>query len=156
MTVGNISPSKGSTISIGTTQVAASPPDTFVEIGLVVSIPDIGKDYSATAFKSLKTGAEQFTVGGYSAGGVISIPIGKDLNDSGQAAVKAALGDNLNYNFKITDNDTTATLTKPGFVTFKAKVVGFKTNRGGENTNIMGTIMLAIDAASFAETKAAA
>lgn len=155
MTVGNVSPSKGAVLSIGTTQVGSSPPDTFTEIGLVISIPDIGKEYTANSFKPLKDGAEEFTVGGYSVG-VLSIPLGKDLNDSGQAAVKAALGVNTYYNFKIVANDTTPTLTVPGRQEFKAKVVGFKTNYGGENSNIGATIMLAVKASSFTDTAAAA
>ena len=91
MTVGNPSVSKGAYIGIGNTQEGSSPAITYEEVGLVTGISAFGVEYDVVSFKPLKTGAEERLLAGYGVG-TVTLTLGKDLSDTGQAAVKAALG----------------------------------------------------------------
>lgn len=155
MTVGNPAVSKGAVIGIGNTQEGSSPAITYAEIGLVTNINAFGVEYDVVSFKPLKTGAEERLLAGYGVG-TITLQLGKDLSDTGQAAVKSALGVNTYYNFQITANDATATLTTPGKQTFKAKVSSYKTNYDSQNNVIGATITLEVKASSFTDVAASA
>lgn len=141
--------SAGTGIAIGTT--AADPTsDTFVEIGEVLSIPEFGRTYQVTKYNPLKSRGTQKFKGSYD-DGTISIKMGKDATDLGQIAVLAALASDLDYNFKITANDVTATLTVPTTQSFKAKVASYTTEYGDLNQVVGTTLMLEIKSGSLVE-----
>jgi hypothetical protein len=113
----------GSTLSIGTTATVAAT-DTYAAIGNITGLPEYGRVYSEIKFSPLSSRAVQKFKGSYDDGSV-SVPMGKDLSDAGQAALQTALDSDDDYNFKVVDNDdvvaTSATVTMatgtPGVIT---------------------------------------
>lgn len=113
----------GATIYIGTTASSAAS-DTYTEIGEVASIPEFGRVYQEIKWNPINSRGTQKFKGSYDDGS-ISVPLGKDASDAGQAKVIAALDVDADYNFKVVANDdvpatsfnVTISNASPGVVT---------------------------------------
>lgn len=115
----------GAKILIGTTASVAAT-DTFVEIGEVVTIPEFGRSYNEIKHNPLSSRGTQKFKGSYDDGS-ITISLGKDASDAGQAAVIAALDIDSDYNFKVVANDGVAALSILG-VSISAATPGVVTS----------------------------
>jgi hypothetical protein len=87
MTAG-VSTAAGSTLYIGTTASVAST-DSFTAVGEVTEIPEFGRQYNEIKYAPLSSRAVQKFKGSYDDGSV-TISMGKDLSDAGQAAMLVA------------------------------------------------------------------
>jgi hypothetical protein len=126
-----VQPAAGTKIAIGTT---ASDPtaDSFTVIADLATLPEFGKQFDDVPFENLGEAKYEHNTGAENAPSM-SIGLGRDLTDAGQAAVQAANGVNSFYNFKVIYPDAT-------FDYFKAKVQGFTTAPGGLTGNVMANI----------------
>ncbi len=117
----------GSRLFIGTT--AANPAtDTFDEVAEVVNFGEFGKTFNVIRHNPVATRRTKKFKGAYDEGN-IALQLGRDIEDDGQAAMKAALDSDESYNFKITLNDAPAgSGATPTTFAFKGKVVSYTTN----------------------------
>lgn len=136
--------SAGSKLFIGTTAANAAT-DTYVEVAEVTNIPEFGRAYQEITHQSLGRRDTQKFKGSYNEGS-ITLALGRDMSNAGQAALRAALDSDSDYNVKITLNDTPSTGTSPKPTTYllKAKVMSFTTNPGGPNQIVGASVMLGI------------
>ena len=147
--------SAGSKISIGTTAPASNKTqfeaDVYDEIGETVSIGEFGRTYQENTFTSISNRAVRKFKGSYNDGN-LTLGIGKDAKDAGQAALQAALDDDRDFNFKVELNDEDEE-TDGGSTTiyFRAKVMGFTTNINDVNSTVGGTVTLALESGSLLE-----
>lgn len=134
-----VSTSAGTRLYIGTTALVGLT-DTFTEIGEVGSIPEFGRVYKETVWTPLNSRGEQKYKGSYNDGGM-TVPIGKDSSDAGQAACIIALDDDNDYNFKIVANDDVAPVALTGVsMTSASPGIATKTAHGlAANTPIKFT-----------------
>ena len=150
---GLVNASLGCTISIGTTATNQLT-DTYADIGEVVTIPAIGLAYDSVNFAALADGFERFfkSIG---KGGNPQIGVGRKASDAGQAACLVALASHLDYNFKVTLNDSSETTGSHGtIIYFKAKVMSYQTGPFTITSVVMATIQLGINAATFIDVAA--
>jgi hypothetical protein len=126
MTAG-VSTAAGAKLFIGTTALVGAT-DTFVEVGEITGIPEFGRVYNEVKYSPLNSRGVQKFKGSFDDGSV-SVPLGKDLTDDGQAALVVALDVDADYNFKVVDNDdvppvsftgVSMTAASPGVVTATA------------------------------------
>lgn len=117
----------GIRLFIGTPALVAAT-DTFVEVGEVVNVPEFGRTYTEIKYNPLNSRGTQKFKGSYDDGN-LSVPLGRDTSDAGQAAVIVALDVDADYNFKVLFNDAVApqaqagasmTAATPGVVTLVA------------------------------------
>lgn len=147
------STSAGSHFYIGTTAAVPST-DVYTEVGVVNNIPEFGRSYSEIKFDALNN-RDTLKYKGQRDDGSITIELGRNLSDSGQAAMIAALDMDFDYNFRITLNDaSTATGATPTTFEFKAKVMSFTTNIGTANQVVGAKAMISIKTSSIVETPA--
>jgi hypothetical protein len=130
----------GATLSIGTTATVAAGDD-YDAISNVVGIPEYGRAYAEIKFSPLSSRAVLKFKGSYDDGN-LSVSMGKDTADAGQAALIAAMATDDDYNFKVVDLDTTTQY-------FKAKVMSYTTTRDGTDNVIMATALLSIKSGSL-------
>lgn len=145
--------SAGSKIYIGTTS-SDEEHDSYVEVGEVTNIPEFGRAYEEVTFASLGNRAVQKFKGTYN-DGTITVQLGRDVSDVGQAAIQAALDDDFDYNFKVTLNDASAVSgSHPTIIYFKAKVMSYTTNIGAPNQVVQASAQLGIKSGSIYEIEA--
>lgn len=148
-----LGPSSGSKIYIGTTATTGAG-DSYTLIGKVTNQGAFGAVYNIIKFDSLED-RNTLKFKGQRDDGDINLQLGRDLTDAGQLAITTALSSDLDYNFKVTLNDTgTATGALPTTFLFKAKVTSYKTTVGAPNQVVMAEVILAIKSGSIAETAA--
>lgn len=153
MTAGLVNAGLGCTISIGTTATNQTS-DSYTPIAEVVTIPAIGLAYTSITFAALADGFERFfkAIG---QGGSPQLGLGRKSSDAGQAACVAALASHLDFNFKVTLNDSSETTgSLPTTIYFKAKVMSYQTGPFTTSAVVMATIQLGINAATFLEVEA--
>ena len=153
MSAGDINSGLGCTIAIGTT-ASNQLTDSYTNIGKVVTIPPVGLAYDNFGFAALEDGFEQIfkSIG---KGGSPSIGLGRKPSDAGQAAAIVARGSHLDYNFRITLNDSSETTGSHGTeIYFKAKVLSYQTGPFAIGSVVMATMQLGINAATFDEVAA--
>lgn len=146
-----IGPSSGSKLYIGTT--ATNPVgDSYTQVGDISNLGEFGRVYAPIKFDSLSD-RNTLKFKGQRDDGTMTIEIGRDSSDGGQAAVIVALDSDADYNFKITLNDasTTSGSTATYFL-FKAKVMSHPTIIGTPNNVVMSRIVLDIKSGSITET----
>ncbi len=116
----------GAKLYIGTTALVGAT-DTFLEVGDVGSLGEFGRSYNEVTWSPINSRGVQKFKGSYNDGN-LAVGLGRDISDVGQAAMRAALDVDADYNFKVVANDdlpvTTATVTMavatPGVVTWTA------------------------------------
>jgi hypothetical protein len=153
MTAGLVNAGLGCTIAIGTT-ASNQLTDSYTDIAEVVTIPPIGLSYTSITFAALADGFERFfkAIG---QGGSPQLGLGRKASDGGQAACIAALASHLDFNFKVTLNDSSETTGSHGtIIYFKAKVMSYQTGPFTTSAAVMATIQLGINAATFLEVAA--
>lgn len=148
-----LGPSSGAKIYIGTKQTTGSD-DAYTLIGKVNNQGAFGPVYQEIKFDTLDN-RDTLKFKGQRDDGNIALTLGRDLTDTGQLALTAALSDDHDYNFKVTLNDAgVATGALPTTYLFKAKVMSFTTNIGATNQVVQASVSIAIKSGSIVETAA--
>lgn len=145
--------SAGCKIYIGTTESTPSPDD-YLEIGEVTNFSEFGRVYQLITHQSIGERGDRKFKGSYN-DGEITLQLGRDPSDTGQAAAITARDSDEDYNFKIELNDDTVALPTPTTFEFKGKVMSYTANIGGPNQVVGATLMIAIKSGSITETAAA-
>lgn len=119
--------SAGSTLSIATGSPATYDATgftalTYVVIGEVTDIGELGRDYSVVNHSPVGSRAVKKFKGSYN-NGAMQIKLARDTSNAGQTAMRAALLSDADYSFKVTLQD----LTKIHFI---GKVTSFKVQVG--------------------------
>lgn len=125
----------GTSISIGTTSATASS-DTYKLIGEVTNVSEFGREYQEITHQPMNSRETQKFKGSYNSGSV-TLQLGADLEDDGQAALVAALDSDSKYNFKIT-------YPTGDIRYFKAAVMSYKENPQNTNSIIGASVTLSI------------
>lgn len=146
--------SAGTSFLIGTT--AANPlTDTYVEIGQITNYGEFGTTYAEVKHTPVKGRGVKKHKGSRDDGSLV-LQLARDPDDAGQAAARAALASDYNYNFKLVFNDAGPNVgDTPSALYFKAKVMAFPTNVGGADGVVARTLTLALDTDSMVEVPAA-
>lgn len=144
--------SAGCKIYIGTTEATASPDD-WLEIGEVTNFSEFGRVYQLITHQSIGERGDRKFKGSYN-DGEISLQLGRDPSDAGQAAAITARDADSDYWFKVELNDDTAALTTPTTFTFQGKVMSYTANIGGPNQVVGASIQIAITSGTITETAA--
>ena len=134
----------GTKIYIGTT-ASNHLTDTYSEIGEVTSIPQFGRVYNEVTFTALGNRNVRKAKGSRNDGNV-TISYGYDADDTGQDALRTALDDDGDFNFRI---DYPAPLTAKTY--FKAKVMSAPKTIGSLDGVIMAETVLGIQSGSIVE-----
>jgi hypothetical protein len=147
--------SAGCKLLIGTTS-ATPATDTYIDVAEITNFPEFGRVYQEITHNSVGDRSTRKFKGSFNEGG-LALALGRDVANAGQAAMKAALDSDQDFNIKITLNDQPATgaSPKPTTFLFKAKVMGFTTNIGGPNQVVGATATLGISG-PITETAASA
>jgi hypothetical protein len=137
--------SAGSRLFIGTTTrmatLTAYKADTWVEVGMIETLGYHGDEAADVSFKPLASRRAMHFKGSYDAGNM-PVTCGSDPADPGQMAMTAAFGSDLDFNFKITENDQLTLSGTPtteyfyGKVMSKRKTIGATDNVVRQNFNI--------------------
>ena len=98
---------------------------TFVDVGEVTNIPEYGGAYQLVTHEPLATRSVVKRKGSLN-NGSITLQIGKDIEDAGQALLKAAYGEDETYSFEVTLQDGTTQY-------FQGQVFSYTTNVGNSN-----------------------
>lgn len=119
--------SAGSTLSIATGSPATNDGTgftamTYVVVGEVTDIGEVGREYATTTHSAVASRSVKKFKGSYN-NGSMTLQMGRDVANAGQTALRAALLSDADYSFKITLQD----LSKIHFV---GKVTSFKTSVG--------------------------
>jgi hypothetical protein len=119
--------SAGSTLSIATGSPVTNDSTgfaalTYVVVGEVTDIGEVGREYALVTHMPVGSRSVQKFKGSYN-NGTMQIQMGRDSSNAGQVAMKAALISDADYSFKVTLQD----LSKIHFV---GKVTSFKTSVG--------------------------
>lgn len=112
------------------------------EIGLIENFGEFGKQFDLVTFQAVADGRTYKLKGGYNAG-QMSLVVGQDLSDSGQAAMKSyaeAANQNV-YPFKITIVGADAAHDT---YYFGALVMSWRVNLGAVNNAIRATAMMEV------------
>lgn len=126
----NVQTSAGTTFAL-----SAEVPETFdaagysslvyTDVGEVTNIPEYGGSYQLVTHEPLGSRAVVKRKGSINHGS-LTLQIGKDINDAGQALLKTAYGEDEVYSFEITLQDGTIHYTT-------GQVFSFMTNVGNSN-----------------------
>lgn len=119
--------SAGSTLSIATGSPTTNDATgftalTYVVVGEVTDIGEVGREYATTTHSPVGSRAVRKFKGSYN-NGSMQIQMARDTANAGQTAMRAALLSDADYSFKVTLQD----LSKIHFV---GKVTTFKTSVG--------------------------
>lgn len=144
----------GTKIRIGGTTEGVGSESAYVLIGSVTNLSEFGPEFGLIEFDDMSDrNTRKFK--GQRNDGSITIALGKDLTDSGQADLEAANLTDFDYNFEIEYNDAgTGTDDTPTYDRFKAKVMSFKTNPGDPTSVVAATAVLEIKSGSIERTNA--
>ncbi len=145
MTIGTAS---GSTLSIGgagqPADLAAFQAESYVEVGEVEDLGQIGDESSEVQFASLSDGRMRKLKGVRDAG-TMQVVCGADASDAGQDAMIAAEGEVLDYAFRITLNDQLTLLGTPTTIYFYGKVMSKRRNIGTVNNVVRYNFNLGVN-----------
>ena len=145
--------SAGCKIYIGTSEATASPDD-WLEIGEVTNFSEFGRVYQLITHQSVNERGDRKFKGSYNDGD-ITLQLGRDPSDTGQAAAIAARDSDDDYWFKVTLNDDSVSVTTPTTFTFQGKVMSYTVNIGGPNQVVGASMQIAITSGTITETAAA-
>lgn len=151
-----VNTSAGSKVSIGTTLAAANQSqfeaDVYQEIAEIVTIGEFGRTYSEIPFTSISNRAVRKFKGDFNDGN-LQLGLGRDAADLGQAAVRAALDSDNDYNFKVTLNDDSVgdTGTEPTTFYFRGKVMSYTTNINDVNSVVQSAVSIGIQSGTLLE-----
>jgi hypothetical protein len=124
-----------SRVSIGTavsaTTVAQFAADDYEAIGLIEDVGEFGDEAEEITFASISDARMRRTKGIRDAGS-FELTVGRNPNDAGQNALRAALASDQPFNFKVELNDAPAagTSPKPTIFYFRGLVMSAKNALG--------------------------
>jgi hypothetical protein len=95
---------------------------TYINIGEITNMGDVGKTFTVVNHSPLGTRQQVKKKGSFN-NGSMALKIGRDSSDAGQAALKTGLQSDLYYSFKLTYQDGTINY-------FQALITDFKTSVG--------------------------
>ena len=124
--------------------------DSYIEVGEIEDMGEIGDEAETITFTSLQDGRVRKFKGPRDAG-TTAIVVGRDITDEGQAAMEAAEGQTFDYNIKIELNDA---ITLGGDNTvqyFRAKVGSKRQNIGNASNIVRKTFNLLINSSIVEE-----
>lgn len=132
-------------------------PDSFVEVGNIFNIGEIGIMFNEIDTSSLSDGYDRKLKGTVQ---VVQFPVvlNYDPEDEGQQDWREAGEDTTNtlYYFKITYNDASGSPATPSTWEFQGKVNGFKHIGGGANDvrKVQSAVLMEMDTLVFTEAGA--
>lgn len=128
----------------------------YQEIGEIANGGEIGPQFELITFAALADrNVRKFK--GTRNDGTITLELGKDAQDAGQADLLAALESDLAFNFKIELNDNPGGSTgTPTTIYFQGKVFSYVSQIGEVNSIIGATCTIEVDSGTVVEVAAAA
>lgn len=116
----------------------------LIEVGEIESIGAFGDQAQLVTFTSLSERRVKKFKGAKDAGD-ITLTLGRDPSDTGQAAIRTAEGTDFDYGFKVTLNDgSDGSPSSPTTFYFRGKVMGYTTEIGDANSVVMSSVTIAI------------
>src|SRR5262249_32669701 len=115
--------------------------DIWVEVGWVENLGDHGDEAADVQFKPLAVRRTMHFKGSFDAG-TMTVTCGSDPTDEGQMAMIAAFASDLDFNFKVSENDQLTLTGTPtteyfyGKVMSKRKTIGATDNVVRQNFNV--------------------
>lgn len=149
-----INTSSGSKVYIGQDNVVHSNPITdsdYVLVGLIANMGEFGRVFGLITFDDLES-RSTLKFKGQINDGKLSLDLGRAPEDTGQAALRAALPSDHDFNFKVTLND--AITTVPTTFYFAAKVMTYTANVGGPTQVVRARCDVEIKSNSITEVPA--
>lgn len=132
-----------------------SPEPSWVEIGDISSIGELGINYTQVQLESVGDGYTR-QLKGTGAAAEFPVVLNRKASDAGQQALKAAAEDTTQalYNFKLELNDQDENDTSPTTFTFKGKAMSFARQQGGPNEIVKINVSIAVEPDSIDEVVA--
>jgi hypothetical protein len=145
-----INTASGSKVYIGTTASASTltqfEADTYILVGEVENLGEFGDQSSEVTFAAIGDGRVRRSKGARDAG-TMSVVVGRDPNDAGQAAMEAAEATNFNYNFKVVHADAINENWSDTIEYFRGLVMSKRTNVGTNDNVVRRTFNVGINTA---------
>lgn len=113
---------------------------TFTNVGEVTDLGEFGRVYELIRHNPINTRATRKLKGSYDEG-QISMVVGLDMDDAGQALCDTASRSDADYSFRIVDQEGNQYY-------FLAKVMSFRRRFGTVNNIVSATIMLELSSSS--------
>lgn len=150
-----VNTSSGSKLFVGQDNTSHANPQTdsdYVLVGFIANMGEFGRVYSLITFDDL---SERSTLKfkGQRNDGKLSLDLGRAPDDAGQAAMRAALDSDHDFNFKVTLSDQIS--THPTTFYFLAKVMTYTTNVGGPTQVVRARADVELKSNSIIEVPAA-
>lgn len=151
---GGVGPASGSKLFIGTTATNGAS-DSYTQVAEIINMGEFGRVYAPITYDSLSN-RNTIKFKGQRDDGNMQLQLGKaDVTDAGQVAIKVALDNDQDFNFKVELNDSSeVTGATPTTFIFKAKVMSYTTNIGAPNNVVSSSCSLALTSGSIIETLA--
>lgn len=137
------------TFSLGTTTEATDltsyEGDTYQLVGEIEELGEFGDQINGVNFTSLNDGRVRKYKGSRDAGDM-TLTIGFDASDAGQAALKAALDDTSqdNYNCKVALNDALTQGGEPTTFYFSGKIMSRRIQTGSADDIVRASVTIGI------------
>ena len=136
--------SAGTILYIGGTGALGSE-SAWEPVGEITDMGEFGRVYELITHNPIGTRATQKFKGSYN-DGTMTLEMGRDPADAGQADIAVAVDSDLSFNFKIELNDSPqVSPNQPTTYTFKAKVMSYPTVVGTVNDYVRSTVQLEVD-----------
>lgn len=138
----------GATIFIGGTNLASNQTeyeaDSYTEVGEVEDMGEFGDESEEITFAALKDGRVRKFKGPRDAG-TMTVVVGDDQADEGQAAMEAAEASPLDYNFKVVLNDAVTLGGTDSIHYFHGKVMSKRRNVGNVSNIVRRTFNVGVN-----------
>ena len=149
----NITTTSGAKLYIGTTTLpgSGSPPfdpadDSYVEIGTIENLGELGDESNLVNFAAIGD-ARVRKLKGARDGGTMTVVVGRDPLDPGQAAMRAAEATKYEYNFKLVEADAPTEDYDDSVSYFRGLVSSQRKNLGGNDDVTKRTFNIAVNSA---------
>jgi len=138
----------GARYFLGTTDLATTvdqfAADSYVEVGEIEDLGQVGDEASVITFTSLQDGRVRKFKGPRDAG-TMTIVCGDDTSDEGQAAMVAAQETKFDFNMKVILNDAITLDGTPTILYFYGKVMGDRRNIGNVSNIVKMTFNIGVN-----------
>lgn len=147
-----INAATGAVIAIGGVQSAKDPAlvdyqaDSYIEVGEIETLGNFGDTSATITFTSLSDSRTRKLKGARDAGDM-TITVGDDPDDEGQAAMIAAEATTFDYNFRVTLNDAKTPGGSGSIHYFKGKVMSKQLQVGTASDVVKRNLSIGINSA---------